>query len=130
MTQFEAATLYTGLLILLFLGLKINVGRARAGAKVSVGDGGDESLTRAMRTQANAVEDVPVSLIGLFALAGLSAPVLLIHGLGGALVVARLAHAFGLGTSSRLNFGRGFGTAVTSLVMLVTAGACVWFAVT
>ena len=130
MTEFDAATLYAGLLLLIFLGLKINVGRARSAAKVSVGDGGNESLIRAMRTQSNAVEDVPICLIGLFALAALHAPVVLIHGLGGALVIARLSHAFGLGTSSKLNFGRGFGTAVTALVMLVTAGSCLWYALT
>jgi uncharacterized membrane protein YecN with MAPEG domain len=128
MTQFEAAALYIGLMVLVFLGLKLNVGRVRAGAKVSVGDGGNEGLIRAMRVQANAVEDAPVALLGLLALAGLAAPVWLIHALGGTLVVSRLLHAFGLGSSARRNLGRSVGTLGSGLVLLVTAGACVWFA--
>ena len=128
MTQFEAAGLYVGLMVLVFLGLKINVGRVRAGAKVSVGDGGNEGLIRAMRVQANAVEDAPVALLGLLALAGLGAPVWLIHALGATLVVSRLLHAFGLGSSGQRNLGRSLRTLGSALVLLVTAGACVWLA--
>ncbi|MCI4644647.1 MAG: MAPEG family protein [Hyphomonadaceae bacterium] len=128
MTQFEAATLYAGLLVLLLLALKVNTGRARGGAKITIGDGGNDSLIRAMRTHANAVEDVPITLIGIFALAGLSAPLALIHALGASLVVTRLLHALGLGRNSGTSFGRFAGTLGTLLVMLVTAGACLWFA--
>lgn len=128
MNQFEAAALYTGLMVLIFLGLKINVGRVRFGAKISVGDGGNEGLMRTMRVQANAVEDVPIALIGLLALAALAAPVWLVHALGGTLVIARLLHAFGLGSSSERNFGRAAGTLGSAVVLLVTAGACIWFA--
>ena len=38
MTAIEAATLYAGLFLLLFLALKVNVGRVRVGEKVNLGE--------------------------------------------------------------------------------------------
>jgi len=130
MTQLEAATLYAGLFVLLFIGLKLNCGRVRSSERVNFGEGGNDAMGRAMRTQGNAVEDVPVVLIGLFALAGLAAPIALIHGLGGGFFIARVLHALGLGGAPGLGWGRLVGTLGTLIAMLVTAGACIWFAVT
>ena len=129
MTGLEAVALYTGLLLLLFIGLKMNVGRVRSATKIAIGDGGNENLIRAMRAQANAVEDVPMAVIGLLLLAGLQAPVWLIHTLGAGLVVSRLLHAIGLGRSSGVTLGRALGTLGTAIVFVVTAGACIWLAV-
>ena len=44
-------------------------------------------MQRAIRVQGNAVEDVPVVLLGLLGLAALAAPVVLIHALGGSFLV-------------------------------------------
>lgn len=128
MTEFEAATLYAGLFVLLFLALKLNTGRVRASAKISVGHGGNEELHRAMRVQGNAIEDVPVTVIGLFGLAALSAPIMMIHLLGGSFLVFRVLHATGLGGATGTGLGRMIGTLGSSLVMLVTGGACVYLA--
>ena len=130
MTAIAAATLYFGLFGFLMLALKLNVGRVRTAEKVGFGDGNNEALQRAIRAQGNAVEDVPIVLLGLAGLAALSGPVLLIHGLGASFLVARILHAVGLGGSSGASFGRLVGTLVTLIVKLVTAGACVWFALT
>ncbi len=130
MTAYGAVTLYVGLFVLLFIALKMNCGRVRAGAKVNIGDGGNEAMQRAMRVQGNAVEDVPIVLLGLFGLAGLAAPTVLIHALGGSFLVLRLLHALGMGGASGFGKGRMIGTVGTMLVMLVTAGACIWYAVT
>lgn len=128
MTGYEAATLYAGLFVLLFLTLKLNTGRVRASAKISVGHGDNDALHRAMRVQGNAIEDVPVTVIGLFGLAALSAPTLLVHILGGGFFVFRVLHAVGLGGSTGTGLGRMIGTLGSAIVMLVTGGACVWFA--
>ncbi|KCZ91643.1 MAPEG family protein [Hyphomonas johnsonii] len=128
MTAFAAATLYFGLFGLLMLALKMNVGRVRTKEKVMFGDGANEAMQRAIRVQGNAVEDVPVVLIGIAGLAALSAPVVLIHALGGSFLVARIFHAIGLGGSSGSSLGRMVGTLVTLVVQLVTAGACIWYA--
>lgn len=130
MTAIAAATLYAGLFGLLMILLKGNVGRVRTSEKVGFGDGNNEALQRAIRVQGNAVEDVPVVLVGLLALGLMNAPVLLIHGLGATFLVARILHAIGLGGSSGGSPGRMFGTLLTLLVMLATAGACIWFALT
>ena len=128
MTGFEAAALYTGLFVLMFLVLKLNAGRSRAGAKVSIGDGGDESLQRAMRAQANATEDVPIVLLGLFALVHLGASVTLIHAIGGGFIVSRALHALGIGGAPGLGIGRLIGTIGTLIVMITTGVACIWLA--
>lgn len=130
MTPMQAAVLYTGLFCLLMLVLKGNVGRVRAREKIGFGDGGNEPMQRALRVQGNAVEDVPVVLVGLIGLGALTAPALLIHILGASFLLGRVLHAVGLGGSSGGSPGRMFGTLISLIVMLVTAGACVWFAVT
>ncbi len=130
MTAFAAATLYIGLFCLLMLALKMNVGRVRSSERVNFGDGANEALQRAIRVQGNAVEDVPVVLLGLLGLAALAAPTVLIHALGGSFLLGRVLHAVGLGGSSGTSFGRLVGTLISMIVLLVTAGACIWFALT
>lgn len=129
MTAIEAAILYTALCLILMLALKINVGRVRAKEKVMFGDGGKEPVQRAQRVQGNAVEDVPVTLVGLVGLALLSAPVWLVHALGATLFLARVLHAVGLGGSSGGSPGRMWGTLLSLIVMLATALACLWYVV-
>ncbi len=127
MTSMQAATLYIGLFCLFMLALKVNVVRTKH--KVGFGDGGNQPLQRSLRVQGNAVEDVPVVLLGLLGLGALMAPVLLVHGLGASFLVGRVLHAVGLGGSEGSSFGRSVGTVITLLVMLVTTGACIWYAV-
>ena len=129
MSALDASILYAGLFVLFFLLLKGRVGQVRAGEKVMFGDGANERLQRAQRVQGNAVEDVPVTLIGLVGLGLLAAPVWLIHVLGLAFLAGRILHAVGLSSSSGSSAGRMWGTLITLLVMLATAVACIWFAV-
>lgn len=129
MTPIAAAVLYVGLFALLLLVLKLNVGRVRSAEKVLFGDGGNEPLQRAIRAQGNAVEDVPIVVIGIFALGALAAPVWLIHALGGTFFVGRVLHAIGIAGSSGFSFGRAAGTLLSLIAQLATAGACIWYAV-
>ncbi len=130
MSAFEAVTLYTGLFVALFWLLKMNCGRVRVATKVDFGEGDSEAMRRAMRIQGNAVEDVPIILLGLYGLAALSAPIVLIHILGAGFFVARILHALGLGGAKGFGWGRLVGTLGTVLTFLVTAGSCLWFALT
>ena len=130
MTGFEAVTLYAGLFVILFVALKLNAGRVRASEKINFGEGGNDPMRQAMRVQGNAVEDVPITMLGLYGLAGLGAPVTLIHVLGGGFVVSRILHATGLSAKGGSGMGRLIGTIGTLLIMLVTGGAAVWLAVT
>ena len=129
MTALESAVLYAALCLILMLALKINVGRVRGQEKVMFGDGGKEPVQRAQRVQGNAVEDVPITLIGLVGLALLAAPVWLIHALGATLFLARVLHAIGLGGSSGGSPGRMWGTLLSLITMLATALACLWYVI-
>ncbi len=92
----HATSLYAGLLACLLLYLSVNVIKRRRTAKVSVGDGGDDALLRAIRSQGNFTEYAPVALIliGLIEFNGFAAWV--VHGLGIGLVLGRGLHAMGL----------------------------------
>ena len=92
-------------LIILILTARVIVLRRRDG--VVLGDNGDKVLTKAIRGQANAAEQLPIALI-LLALAELqgAAPVLLIP-LALTLITGRVMHAvyFAVdGTNWRLRF--------------------------
>lgn len=97
--------------------LMIRVGQVRASEKVSVGDGGNERVTRRMRAHANFVESAPfvVILIGVIELSGRGTPWLAY--VAAAYFLGRIAHAFGMEGGS---FGKGrmIGTLVTTLTLL------------
>jgi len=129
MTAMAAATLYAGLFGLFLLVLKARVGMVRMREKVIFGDGGIDAMQRAHRVQGNAVEDIPIVVLGFLALGAMAAPVWLIHALGASFLVGRALHALGLGGSTGSSFGRTAGTLISVLVQLVTAGTCIWLAI-
>ena len=66
--------IYAGLIAVLFVALSLRVIAARRSARVGLGDGGDKTLLRRQRVQANCAEYAPLAL-GLMTLAELqSAP--------------------------------------------------------
>ena len=113
---------YAGLCALLVLFLAVRVAMWRYAHKIGLGDGGDRELIKRVRAHGNAVEYLPLCLIllGGMELNGYPAPI--IHGFGVALVLSRVAHAFGLSRSSGVSAGRFAGTLVTWLLMLAMAG--------
>jgi uncharacterized membrane protein YecN with MAPEG domain len=127
MTATSAAAFYIGLLLFVMAGLKLYVGNARASRKVASGDLSNADFNRATRVQMNAVEDVPVLMVGLLALAVLGMPAWYIHAVGAGLVAVRLAHAFGLATQKpgKTSTGRLIGALGTVLTFLAIAGALV-----
>ena len=90
---FYALGLYAGLLGLIAAWLFASVGKIKHQEKVLIGDGGNARVIRAMRGQANFVENVPLILILLMIGALLNMPVIVIHVIGIALVVGRFFHA-------------------------------------
>jgi uncharacterized membrane protein YecN with MAPEG domain len=123
MSPVQAAALQIGLLIVLMLGLKLYVGNRRAKHRVPSGEVTHPEFGRATRVQLNAVEDVPVLMVGIGALATLGMPAWYIHMTGLVLLVSRIVHAFGLASSSGMSAGRIVGTVGTLLVYLAVAGA-------
>ncbi len=112
--------LYAGLLAFLFLVLSARVIAVRG--RVSLGDGGDPVVLRRMRAHANFAEYVPLILLMMGFLELNHASPLMLHGIGAALVIARLLHGIALSFTQKWAFGRFFGTAMT-LGLLGIAGA-------
>lgn len=89
-------SIYASLSALLIARLSLAVIKLRRKNRVSVGDGGNEQLQLAIRTHANAVEYIPITLLLLLMLELNGAPTILIHVLGGTLLVGRILHSMGL----------------------------------
>jgi uncharacterized membrane protein YecN with MAPEG domain len=123
MSPAQAAALQIGLLIVLMMALKLYVGARRRKLQVASGDTSNPAFGLATRVQLNAVEDVPVLMVGIGALAALGMPALYIHIAGFVLLVARIAHAIGLAGSNGFSLGRFLGTLGTLLVYLAVGGA-------
>lgn len=115
--------LYAGLLALLFAVLSFRVIAVRG--RVSLGDGGDPEVLRRMRGHANFAEYVPLILLMMAMLEFGHASAYFLHGLGVALVVARLLHGYALSFSRRFPFGRVAGAALTIGTMVMAGGACI-----
>jgi len=122
MSPAQAAAMNIGLLILMMLGLKMYVGARRGQMKLPSGETNPE-FNRVTRVQLNAVEDVPVLMVGLAGLAMLGMPAWYIHMCGLVLLVSRILHATGLASSGGVSVGRLVGTLGTLLAFLAIAGA-------
>jgi len=123
-TAFYAAIL-AGLLFVLI----INVTRNRFRAKVSINDGGDEKLSRAIRTHGNFIETVPYAL-GLIAIIEVNgAPAATLWWLGAVLVISRLMHSYGLLGGMKTLKIRVYGMYGTFGVILTAAGIALFQAV-
>ena len=114
--------LYAGILALLIVVLAGRVTAVRRSAAVSLGDGGSELLVRRIRVHGNATENIPIGLLVMLVLELNHASTTLLHGLGIALTLGRLAHAQGLSGSPGPSVGRVLGT-------VISWGAIVWGAV-
>lgn len=124
----DITALYAGLLGIVYLVLAGFVVSNRRRARVGLGTGSDTALERAVRVHGNFAEYVPLFLVLLLVaeLGGGSA--VLLHVIGAAFVLARLAHAFGLSQSSGTSGGRFGGTLVTWVAILVLALLNIWLA--
>lgn len=118
--------LYAGLLGLWFLVLSFRVIGGRRKSAVSLGDGGDAAMLRLIRGHGNFVEYVPLILVmmGMLEVGGTSP--LVLNALGITLLLARLLHGYALSFTEKWPRGRMYGTILTFLVLLISAGLCVW----
>ena len=107
--------LYAGLLGLLLVALASQVLWARINA-AKLPDWKPEAT---FRVQANFVEYVPMAIALLYLIEASGVPGLMVHILGATLVVARLAHAWGLSTSPGPNYPRLFGAQMTFLLLAI-----------
>jgi uncharacterized membrane protein YecN with MAPEG domain len=117
--------LYAGLLALFFCALSVRVIGYRRGG-ISLGDGGNPELNRAIRGHANFAEYAPLALL-LLALLELShISVYVLHALGLTLLAARLLHGYALSYTRKFAFGRVWGTGLTLLVLVCESLLCLY----
>ena len=123
---FPVTTQYAGILGLWMVVLALRVGKMRTSENISLGSEGSPALFEAIRGHANFTEWVPftVVLMGLTEADGLGRTWL--HIAGAVLVIARLAHPFGLKSGKLLNPLRAIGAVLTSVVTVGLSGFLIW----
>lgn len=121
MTALQAAALWSGLLVLLMVGLAFRVIANRRRHRVLFGDGGVPQMTIAARAFGNAAEYIPVGVAVLILLALLETPVLTVHMVGGVFLLGRLIHGLGLSHGAGPGPGRMIGMSLTVLALLAAA---------
>jgi len=114
-------------LLILVLAYIVGHNRGRLDA-LEPGATGDKTLTRAVRAHGNATEYIPTALLLLLVLALMSAPGLLLHGLGGAFTLGRIAQAAGMMQDKHPNAIRFTGNLLTGLVYLIASVAALYYA--
>ncbi len=119
-------SLYAGIITIVVLVLSARAGWFRGSTGISIGDGGNVKLHERVRQHQNAMEYVPLALILLALLESNGAGSTLLHGLGIALVIARIAHPLGLKADNIQHPLRTLGAAGTALMMLVAAVLVLW----
>jgi uncharacterized protein len=104
--------LVAGPLLLLVAGLGMAISVRRRRERIGPGMPGDPAFVRLQRAHGNAVEHVPLLLVGMLLLELLGGRGALVTAVGAAILVARAAHAAGLLMRTRhpLHF---FGAALT-----------------
>ncbi|MAD88818.1 MAG: glutathione metabolism protein [Pseudoalteromonas sp.] len=112
--------IYVALLAILFLFLSFKTIKVRKRLQIGVGTGDNPELLRAMRVHANFSEYVPITLILILSVELLKGHFILVHGLGAALLIGRVLHAYGVSqTKENLKF-RVSGMLLTFSTMLVS----------
>ncbi len=96
-------------------------GRIRGADDIPIGDGGRRDLLLHMRRHANFVEYVPYFMLMLVALELNGTSDGWLHGLGMAMVLARIAHAIGIKEDTTRHPLRAVGAGGTMLASLVAA---------
>ena len=114
---------YAALLGLLLVGLAIQV----SWANVNAAKLPDWKPKTVLRVQANFVENVPMALILLFLVEVSGMPTIWVHALGTTLVIARLAHAWGLSTNPGATYARLFGAQTTFLLLSIMSVAGIYY---
>ena len=107
-------------LLAAFLTVRVIIYRGRY--NVDTGDGGQPLLAQSIRAHCNLTEQAPMALLLIGFAEILQAPAVAILGLGGVMLLARLASAWGLSRSLHIeSTPRKAGAGLTVLVVVLTA---------
>lgn len=108
---------YAALLALIYVFLALRVIRARRGARIAIGTGGNPALARAIRVHGNFGEYVPFALLLLSFAEIQGRPAWWINALCVALIAGRLVHAYGVSQEKENFLLRTVGMVITFFVL-------------
>lgn len=112
---------YAAILATLFVVISLRVIAFRRGERIGLGDGGNTTLTRAIRVQSNFAEYVPFALVLMLLLELQNSPNWMLHLVGVLLLAGRLIHAVGFGREPEITGSRTVGMALTFTAILLAA---------
>lgn len=124
-----AVALWAALNTFILIWLSFGIGKLRTDLKVSIGDGGEPRLIRAMRGQANFTENVPMTLLLLLLMAMMGTPAWVVHIFGAVLTFGRAVHAAHFLAADAPGWQRVTGALCTALVQLLAAVGLIGHAV-
>lgn len=113
---------YAAIFTILFVVLSVRTLRLRRQLRIAIGDGGNETMLRAMRVHSNFAEYVPLSLLMIFLVEQQMAQPGLVHALCLFLLAGRIAHAVGVSRPAEDFRFRVFGMAMTFTTLVGCAG--------
>lgn len=117
--------LYASLCALLLVKLSLQVISLRRKHRISLGDGGNAELQAAIRTQGNATEYIPITLILMMLLEWATVSWWIIHLAGIALLVSRILHASAVKTGNVKR--RALGMKITFFLILALAALNIFY---
>ena len=124
--------IYAALCAFILTWLGNSTGSLRRKNRIAVGDGGNKHLIRIMRGHANAVENMPITLVLLAIAALVGTPLFVLHILGILFVIGRILHAWHFIQEDAPGWQRFGGFGLSALVTLVLAlgllGHGIWIA--
>lgn len=124
--NFQATALYASILTVM-IAVTANVVSAKRGkAGISILHGDNLDLALWMRRHGNLVENVPLALILMLPCEARGLGAVWLHGIGVALVVARLLHLIGLDAQNAKSPLRIAGGVGTQFSMLAAVGYLLW----
>lgn len=113
--------IYAAILGLMLVYLSFLVIKLRRSAKVSLGDGDEPALRKAIAVHSNFSQYVPLALLLITFVELNHASAYLVHGLCASLLIGRVAHAYGLAQPNQIMKLRQLGMLLTFGVIIFAA---------
>lgn len=115
-----------GVLAILQSVLMLAVGMKRLKYSQGVGDGGHEDLTRVVRRHGNLAENAALFLVVLALLEMSDVNRLIVVGVAGLFVLARVSHAIAFSITTGPHPLRAAGATMTALLTIVSSACLIW----
>lgn len=132
MIKLEIAALFAGINLLILIVTAVRVTLSRRANKVSLGDGGNPAVLRAMRAHGNAAENIPAAIGAMLILSLLDpVPMWQLQVFGALFTIGRIVHAYGVSTYTGIGPGNGrvAGMAMSWAALIAMALALIWGAI-